>query len=246
MEKEREDDNFVFFREISQNKDSLSKDEWSKDAEEDLTEYEELIASPFKESNIAFVFGKRKLHLQKEHLIAVSPVFEAMFSSKFLEGSLTEIPLPDKKISHFVHFVHFLRYLSPGFLDELTEDTVHHMLPLAEEYQTDDLKKRIDDYLTKSVLSHSDSITSVKIILNILEAEQYKLNGYLNACIGVASQKQVNMLTKNPRFEEISQKVQLKIGLKRMEDIDKIYNNGKKVGSFYSKINFINMIYART
>lgn len=71
----------------------------------------------FKESNIAFVFGKRKLHLQKEHIIAVYPVFEAMFSSKFLEGSLKEIPLPDKKINHFIHF---LRYLSPGFEDELT------------------------------------------------------------------------------------------------------------------------------
>lgn len=90
------------------------------DSDEDFEEIkidDESLASPFNEPNIVFVFDKRKLFLQKEHLIAVSPVFETMFSSKFLEGSMIEIPLPDKKHSHFVHF---LRYLSPGFEDVLT------------------------------------------------------------------------------------------------------------------------------
>ncbi|CAC5418961.1 unnamed protein product [Mytilus coruscus] len=204
---------------------SWSEDEAPADSDEDLeelTSYEENLASPFNEPNITLVFGKRKLYLQKEHIIDVSPVFEAMFSSKFLEGSMKEIPLPDKKLSHFVHF---LRYLSPGFEDELTEDTVHHMLPLAEEYQTDDFKKRIEKFLIKGVLSKTDSITSVQIIIKILEAEKYKLNGYLNACIDVASRKKNHRLTKNPKFEEISQNTQLKIGFKRMDAIDKIYNN---------------------
>ncbi|VDI11415.1 Hypothetical predicted protein [Mytilus galloprovincialis] len=110
------------------------------------------------------------------------------------------------------------------------KDTVHHMLPLAEEYQTDDFKKRIEKFLINSVQSQSDSITSEQIIVKILEAERYKLNGYLNACIGVASKKQVHCLTESHRFEEISQNTQLKIGLKRMEDIDKIYNNAISSG----------------
>lgn len=105
----------------------------------------------------------------------------------------------------------------------ISEATVHHMLPLAEEYQTDDLKLRIEKFLIKGVLSQSDSITSVQIIVNIIEAEKYKLNGYLNACIDVASRKK--KLTKNPKFEEISQSTQLKIGLKRIDEIDKIYSN---------------------
>ncbi|VDI34606.1 Hypothetical predicted protein [Mytilus galloprovincialis] len=213
MEKVRkEDKSMVPFQERSQNEGFGSNDGWSMEAEEDLTGYEELIASLFKESNIAFVFGKRKLYLQKEHVIAVSPVFEAMFSSKFLEGSLKEIPLP--------------------------EDTVHHMLPLSEEYQTDDLKKRIEEFLIKGVLFESDSITSVKIIIKILEAEKYKLNGYLNACIGVASRKQVHISTNSPKFEEISQNTQLKIGLKRMHGIDNIYNNARPNGSIFKAIHY--------
>lgn len=103
---------------------SSSEDEGSFDLDEDLdedlealTSHEQNLASPFNEPNIALVFGQSKLHVQKEHLIAVSPVFEAMFSPKFLEGSMKEIPLPDKKLSHFVHL---LRYLSPGFEDKLT------------------------------------------------------------------------------------------------------------------------------
>lgn len=107
----------------------------------------------------------------------------------------------------------------------VSEATVHHMLPLAEEYQTDDLKLRIEKFLIKGVLSESDSITSVNIIVKILEAEKYKLNEYMNACIDVASRKQNQNLTKNPKFEKISQSTQLKIGFKRMDGIDKIYNN---------------------
>ncbi|CAG2226397.1 unnamed protein product [Mytilus edulis] len=201
---------------------SDSDDEVSTDSVEDLeklTSREKNLASPFNEPNIALVFGTSKLFVQRNHLIDVSPVFEAMFSSKFLEGSLKEIPLPGKKLSHFVHF---LRYLSPGFEDELT-DTVHHMLPLADEYQTDGLKKRIEEFLINSVRSESDSITSLQIIINILEAEKYKLNDYLNECIAVASRKTFNRLTKSPKFDGISQNTQLKISMKRWEDIDKIY-----------------------
>ncbi|XP_052079256.1 uncharacterized protein LOC127717589 [Mytilus californianus] len=206
-----------------------SEDEGSTDSEEDLqklTSQEINLASPFNEQNIALVFGESKLYVQKEHLIAVSPVFETMFSSKFLEGSLKEIPLPNKKLSHFVHF---LRYLSPGFDDELTEATVHHMLHLADEYQTDDLKKRIDEFLVRQVYFKSDSITSEQIIVKILEAEKYKVNGYLNECIAVASRKKFHSLTKSRKFGEISQKTQLEISFKRWDDIDKIYDKAVNV-----------------
>lgn len=97
------------------------------------------------------------------------------------------------------------------------------MLPLADEYQSDDLKKRIEEFLINSVRSESDSITSVQIIINIREAEKYKLNGYLNECIAFASRKTFKSLTSSPKFDEISQNTQLKISLKRWEDIDKIY-----------------------
>lgn len=97
-----------------------SEDEGSINSVEDLQELttaEEHLVSPFNEPNIVLVFGKRKLYLQKEQLTDISPVFEAMFSSKLPVESMKEIHLPDKKLSHFVHF---LRFLSPGFEDELT------------------------------------------------------------------------------------------------------------------------------
>lgn len=97
------------------------------------------------------------------------------------------------------------------------------MLPLADEYQTDHLKKKIEKFLINGVMSKSDRITSVQIIMNILEAEKYKLNGYLNACIAFASRKTFTRLTTTPKFEEISENTQLKISLKRWEDIDSIY-----------------------
>lgn len=104
----------------SVNDDTSSEEEGSTDSEErfeHLTSREKILASPFNEPNIAFVFGTSKLYTHKDYLIDISPVFKAMFSSTFLEGSVKEIPLPGKKISHFLHF---LRYLSPGFEDDLT------------------------------------------------------------------------------------------------------------------------------
>lgn len=88
-----------------------------EDPLEELTSNEQDLASPFTQQNVGLVFGNKKIFVQKELLIAVSPVFKAMFSSSFLEGSKEEIPLPGKKLSHFVLF---LRYLTPGFDDELS------------------------------------------------------------------------------------------------------------------------------
>ncbi|CAG2245734.1 unnamed protein product [Mytilus edulis] len=94
-----------------------------------------------------------------------------MFSSSFIEGSKEETPLNSgKKLSHFVLFTLFVLW----FDDEFSDDTVHDMLALADEYQTDDLKKRIEKFLVTSALSKSDAITSEQIILDIIEAEIVK------------------------------------------------------------------------
>ncbi|XP_071148716.1 BTB and MATH domain-containing protein 38-like [Mytilus edulis] len=216
-------------------KESTSKEIHSNNGSsheaEVLTDSDEDLASPFNEQNIALVFGQRKLHVKKEHLIAVSPVFEAMFSSKFKEGSLTEISLPDKKLSHFVYF---LRYLFPGFNDRLREDTAYDILPLADEYQTDGLKNRIEKFLIK-ILFKSVPIASVDIIEKILEAERYNLNGYLNKCIDIASRKKIQTLRKSPKFEEITKKTQLKISLKRWEDIDNMHSQAVKINPNFTE-----------
>lgn len=89
------------------------------------------------------------------------------------------------------------------------------MLPLADEYRTDVFKIKIERFLVNSVLFGLESISSEQIILNILEAELYKLSNYIYACIQVVSRKMFNNLTTIPQFEEISQNTQLKINFKR-------------------------------
>lgn len=93
-------------------------------ADIEVEEASTALASPFNEPNVAIVIDERKLYIQKEQLIVVSPVFKLMFSSKFIEGSKKEITLPGKNLNHFVHF---LRYLCPGFDDKLTGNiTIFH------------------------------------------------------------------------------------------------------------------------
>ncbi|CAG2226399.1 unnamed protein product [Mytilus edulis] len=159
---------------------------------------------------------------------------ERDLASPFSKQNVALVFVTDRKKKYLYpgktqSFCSFLRYLSPGFDDEFSDDTVHDMLALADEYQTDDLKKRIEKFLVTSALSKSDAITSEQIILDIIEAEMYKLSEYLNVSIAIASRKKIISLTKSHKFEEISHKTQRKISFKRCKDIDKIFNKAVKV-----------------
>ena len=61
-----------------------------------------------------------ELHLQKEHLIAESPVFEQTLKSDFMNLGITQLPLPGRTIYPFVDF---LRFLTPGINYELDGNT---------------------------------------------------------------------------------------------------------------------------
>jgi hypothetical protein len=78
------------------------------------------LISPFGKPNVIFTIENVELHLQKEHLIAESPVFEQMLKSDLTDLGIRQIPLHGRTIYPFVDF---LRFLTPGINYELNGNT---------------------------------------------------------------------------------------------------------------------------
>ncbi|CAC5373905.1 unnamed protein product [Mytilus coruscus] len=203
--------------------------EFSTEEETETEDFQNL-ESVFAEQNLTIRIKKAKLHVIREQLTRESPVFERMLQSEFQEKDAKEITLPGKRVEDFVYF---LRCTLVSTDDDLTDVTVHKVLPLAHEYQTKRTLEKADLFLKEKCETESDDLSSQQIIENILEAELYNLPQYLNACINIASRKYYQKLVQNDQFENISIETRLKISLKRWEDIDTMF---EKTNFFKSKV----------
>ncbi|CAC5421980.1 unnamed protein product [Mytilus coruscus] len=178
--------------------------------------------SLFAEHDLVLKIENTKLHVSKDQLIAASSVFEKMFTSEVKEKDQQEIELDGKDLNNFVDF---LRCTLPGIDEELTDETVHSVVPLADEYQTTKTLKKADDFLAKKSIQLGDKISSQQVILSILQAELYHLTSFLEESIAIASRKWFKKLVKNPKFIEISPETKMKIAFKRWSDVDKVFES---------------------
>ncbi|XP_052069164.1 uncharacterized protein LOC127708345 [Mytilus californianus] len=175
--------------------------------------------SLFAQHDLIIKIENTKLHVNKEQLMAESPVFEKMFTSDFKEKDKQEIELEGKDLNSFVDF---LRCTLPGIDEKLTDKTVHSVIPLADEYQTSNTLRKADEFLAEKSKVIGDKITSEQIITNILQAELYQLPSFLEESITIASRKSFDKFVKNPKFDEITSETRMKIALKRWSDIDAV------------------------
>ena len=105
----------------------------------------------------------------------------------------------------------------------LAEKIVHVILPLADEYQTTKTLVKANQFLAKKSKILGDKISSAQVIQNILQAELYRLDAYLDDSIAIASLKCFEKLVEHPKFKEITQETRLKIMTKRWKDMDEIF-----------------------
>lgn len=68
--------------------------------------------SPFNHNDLTIKTKQGTLHVNKEQLMAVSPVFHKMLTADFREKTEEVINLPDEDP---ITFSHFLRHTLPGF-----------------------------------------------------------------------------------------------------------------------------------
>lgn len=176
--------------------------------------------SLYKPTNIALVVEDKELYINKDELMQYSPVFRNMLSKNFVEKNLTKIKLPGKQIEAFSCF---LRCLLPGIAEQITDDNVHHVLPLAHEYQTEILLQNIDTLLALNSKKNEHELSLCDVIDNIIEAEIYGLELYLKVNIDIAFKERYIQLIQESRFRLISRKTKLVISQKHWEYKDKVY-----------------------
>ena len=105
----------------------------------------------------------------------------------------------------------------------LADKIVHVILPLADEYQTTKTLEKANQFLAKKSKILEDKISSAQVIQNILQAELYRLDAYLDESIAIASRKCFERLVQHPKFNEITQETRLKIMTKRWKDMDEVF-----------------------
>ena len=120
---------------------------------------------------------------------------------------------------------------------------VHVILPLADEYQTTKTIEKANQFLAKKSKILGDKISSAQVIQNILQAELYRLDDYLDESITIASRKCFERLVQHPKFNEITQETRLKIMTKRWKDMDEVFKItgvmrlGTGCVNFYDELN---------
>lgn len=194
--------------------------------------------SVFAPHDLIIKIENTKLHVNKEQLMAESPVFEKMFTSDFKEKDQQEIQLDGKDPKSFVDF---LRCTLPGINEELTDRTVHSVIPLANEYQTSSTLRKADQFLAEKSKVFGDKVTSEQLITNILQAELYQLPSFLEESIIIASRKSFEKFVKNPKFNEITSETRMKIALKRWSDIDAVLKSTGHLNHTSDSVDFYNL-----
>ena len=106
-------------------------------------------SKPNSQGDVVLRVEGERVYCNKAILSCASPVFEKMFSGDFKEEKQEEISLPGKK---YKDFISFLECIHPTTLAEITIENVGAVLPLAEEYQVVQLKKRCDNFLQRRII----------------------------------------------------------------------------------------------
>lgn len=173
--------------------------------------------SAFAEHDLVIKIENKSLHVNKDQLMAASPVFKEMITPVANGTSENELQIDGKDVNTFVDF---LRCTLPGFDENMTDKTVHDVVPLAYKYRTKQTIEKADIFLAGKCKQMSHKISSAQIVKNILQAEMYGLTTYLEECITIASRKCFDKIVKHRQFNEITDETRLKIAMKRWNDMD--------------------------
>lgn len=134
-------------------------------------------------NDVAFVVEDKEIWVSRAMLCRYSPVFDAMFRQEFKEKSEEKIPLPGKKFSDIFECVQYL-FPCPIIKQINSLEPTHQLLPIAEEYLIEDLKVRVECFLTLYIENQSRTKGSIKSFIDALNpAVKYKMHNVVEKCI---------------------------------------------------------------
>lgn len=106
-----------------------------------------------------------------QYLALYSPVFHAMFFSRFVERSMSEIPVEDVILDEFVEL---LAVVYPSH-KPITQENVEYLLELADKFQLQYVVDKCEKFLVKA--------EEVPLVTKLVWADQYCLARLQDVCI---------------------------------------------------------------
>lgn len=176
-------------------------------------------------ADVALIVEDKTLFSSRSLLAFSSPVFRCMFSSHFREKDQREIKLPGKSAKVVNEM---LRFLHPAMDTNLENgvDSAFQLLPLAEEYQIQQLTNKCEETILEKVLSQEEP-SGEMLVECLLAGVRYSLGQVILAAIEKCSEK--NEFIKHVQAcQGIPSEIKNKIYEKRMEIMEKDMQGYKK------------------
>ncbi|XP_025110772.1 uncharacterized protein LOC112574113 isoform X2 [Pomacea canaliculata] len=176
-------------------------------------------------SDIVLVVENKKLHVNKTLLMMHSPVFMTMFTARFIEKDLSEIPLPGKKVNLMVEL---LDQIHPGYTNEKFHDeTLRELLQLADEYGVQQVFHNCRAYFDRRInCKHQDmKIDEILLFLGIVEEwsnEYDELRSFRFDLIRRASRVEIGLVIESKYYSSLPATTQRDIIMRRLERVERI------------------------
>lgn len=154
--------------------------------------YDEMFL-PSEKNDAVLVIDEKKLHVNKGFLSTHSDYFTALFSSKFKEGQMNEIPIKDITFEDFGLLMSTI-YPKTVFPND---KTVEKLLELADRFLIPSVIGHVEYHLL-----HNSRITNEK---KILMADQYGMPKLFEKCLReLNTLEKAKKLNTSPEYEKLS------------------------------------------
>lgn len=170
---------------------------------------------PDELTSLTLIVEDQKLYVHKEVLATWSPVFKSMFTRDFKEKVKDEIELPDKKVDDFVELLHCM--YPP--IKRISDSNVFQLLPLVEEYQISEVKKKCEDFL----------LTKPGSMELLVAGQLYNLSQLINRCVDAVRTKSFTELRDDPSYNKLHADNLINILQLRVLDLEAATEHNRKL-----------------
>lgn len=141
--------------------------------------YQNPFHEPDSHRTLALVVENRKFWVSREILAAYSPVFKNMLYGNFAEARTDTIPLPGKKAKDILEML--LCLIPTPKVKEIDASNARLMLKFADEYQIEELHKRVEKALILKMKGCEKGDQKLLYILRL--GSKYKMKELLRECV---------------------------------------------------------------
>ncbi|XP_041368554.1 uncharacterized protein LOC121382935 [Gigantopelta aegis] len=190
---------------------SAAKSVKLSDTKESKDEPSNMFSAPSATSDVVLLVEYKPIHVNKAILSLASPVSAAMFEDNFKEKHAAEIPLPDKK---YKDFIEFLLCLYPNTAKPVDQYNINIVLPLADEYQVENLKRRSEAMILVLFKIKRKHISTSELVNFLFLSDKYAFKHALSEVINLAGERCPTDLFQIADFDRVSSDIKFSI-LKR-------------------------------